>query len=537
MKTKKMNNLSVLKIVLFGTTLISIVAVIFYIFYCTKGMFHSDMAYWLLLSDEQIRTGQLYPDGFYYTTGLPTFISTQSIVLLLRLFSSNWLLCRELAVALIAIVIFVLVYYFFKKIIGKFAFYPTCITIILFCFPMYQYFETYYEAAYAWQIIWDMVLVIVIHSIFSLSSFGKNKKTLFHFIILFILAFVLSMGSKNIILFILPSICALLALSLMENEFHIESVFKTAMYRYTVLLIFLGMILGFGSYIILSRNVTETPITGGMSFVSSEQIVDNIKTFITNILKFYYSAQESSMLSLTGITSCINFAIMCISAFIAPVWGILYFRKTQNKIFRFYVIYAWISNLFNIYFMIFSNVIVPPETQRYYQPVFWHNVVFTALFLSHIIKNSDKYRRGLIVIIMIVAVLFGHLNYIVKTVIPIHETYIAEEKNGSLIDFLKANQLTYGFASFWNAYKYMALSNGEITLISYYPGSPLTPYNWMTSSSYYDVDTHQGRSFLMLDQTEQLDPKFYSAASEIKEYNGYTILIYDKHLYLYEELK
>ena len=59
----------------------------------------------------------------------------------------------------------------------------------------------------------------------------------------------------------------------------------------------------------------------------------------------------------------------------------------------------------------------------------------------------------------------------------------------------------------------------------------------MTSASYYDVSLHPGKCFLLIAPGETVDQKFYQAASEIKEYKNYKILVYEKNLLLYDELR
>lgn len=273
-------------------------------------------------------------------------------------------------------------------------------------------------------------------------------------------------------------------------------------------------------------------MTGTASFAGAEKLSENLGKLITNIIDFYSAAGQGELVSFSGILSCIYLIVMFICTIVSPIWMILRYRKNKSRFWRFYTIYAFLSNFFLLYTMVFTTA----TNIQYYELAFWHNIVFTSVFLTDIIKKKDKYYEGFIYTVTAIVFLLGHLNYITGTVWPIHNEYAAEQKEGSLVEFLKENNLDYGFSTFWNSYKYMVLSNGEIKLISYII-TPTCPYYWMTSRSYYDVDEHPGKCFILVGaDDEAIDEKYYLTASEIKEFQDYKILIYEKNIFLYEEL-
>lgn len=529
---KILQHISKRNLLLFGMAFSSICAIVFYIFYCTKAHFHSDLAYWLLLADEQIKSGQFYPEGFHYTTGVPT-ISPQLFVLFIRFFCSDWLLSREFAVLVTITILFILVYTFYKNTLsGKQIYIATFLSVILLGLPMGHYPQTFYEAAYATQIIWDLSLMILIKKIFD-NSIGKTtQKKLSLYAILFIVIFFISMSSKNIIIFSLPLLLAILVFSFIENQYHLELIFKNKTYNITLTLSALGIILGYFSYLLISRNVELDSATGNVIFISTKELAENFRALWVNIIDFYFAIKSGSLISISGITSCINFVVMIICTIIAPVSMIVRFHKIENKFWRLYTLYSMFSNFFILYTMVFTKA----NNIRYYEPVFWHNIVFTCLWLIELIKNKNKYFEGFIYTSLAVVFLLGHLCYVKSTVLPIHNQNILEESEGTLISFLEDHDLDYGFATFWHAYKYMALSDGKITIAAYL-GSPCTPHLWMTSDSYYDVNQHPGRCFILASPDETLEEKYYSTASETMQYKDYTILVYDKNIYLYPELK
>lgn len=527
-------NLSLRHLLLTAAVIGSIFAVVFYILYCTRGLFNSDMAFWLLLADEQHHTGQFYPEGFYYTTGVPLpFISSQIIVFLLRFVCSNWILCREIAILIVTAGLFFLILLFYKTVISSYSSYLHAgITILLLCLPMMQYPQTFYEGAYEWQSIWELLLMIVFFHITKKTVFKKKRSTILLFLSYFVILFFNSMSLRMLMILSFPFVLAYLFVQFQEVDYHFEKIFSTSKARLFTIISFAAMLLGFISYFALAKMVSLSSTSAGMTFVGQDVLFDNFKTFLSNVFYYYSAVNSTSLFSITGITTCLNFVILVVCAFVSPIWALIHYGKEKGTFLKFYTIYAWISNFLVIYFMIFTTA----NHYGYFRQVYWHNLIFTTLFLIHIMKKHDKYYEWVVILCLCVSVCCGHLNYLVQTVKPIHAQYVDEKQNGTLVEYLEANDLTYGFASFWNAYNNRVLSNGKIEL-SAYLGVPNNPYLWMTSASYYDTTLHPGKCFLLVAPEDTVDQKFYQAASEIKEFKKYKILIYEKNLLLYDELR
>lgn len=530
-KTLNLQHITKRKVFLLTMVFLSFCAVVFYIFYCTKGQLHSDYAYWLLLADEQMKTGQFYPEGFHYTTGLPT-VSPQLFVLVIRFFCSDWLLSREIAVLITILILFTLLYYFCKNTLaGKEIYVFVSLSVILLGLPMQHYAQTYYEAAYALQIIWDLVLMILISKLLGANN-NKVKKRNALFAGLFFAAFLISMSSRNIIIFMIPLLLAIIVTSFVECEYHFENVFKNKLYTSVFAILVLGVILGYPVYLLLVRKMGVDSAIADMVFVSSEEVKYNISNLFVGIIEYYSAIIPGEMITISGITSCINFVVMFICTIIAPLSMILRFNKIENNFWKLYTLYAMFSDFFVLYLMVFTNA----NNIRYYQPVFWHHIVFTCFWLTSLIKHKSKYCEGFIYSVVACIFLLGHLCYINYTVVPVYNESVSDQTGVTLVSFLEEHDLDYGFATFWNAYGNMILSDGRITMAAY-QGTPLTPFKWMTSDSYYDVNKHPGKCFVLVAPDETLEEKWYSAAMEILNYDDYTILVYEKNIYMYSELQ
>jgi len=72
-----------------------------------------------------------------------------------------------------------------------------------------------------------------------------------------------------------------------------------------------------------------------------------------------------------------------------------------------------------------------------------------------------------------------------------------------LLDFLRANHLQYGYASFWNAGKFTVLSNHEVRVrqVTFEGGMP-APMRKLSSNRWYLPSAWRGETFLMVTQAE-----------------------------------
>ena len=147
-----------IKCVVVGSFVVSLLAVIFYVFNFTELYFNSDAAATVLLAKEQIEKGQLIPDGFCYSTGV-FVISLANFIVPFMLFIKDWLLCRELAVLVLIILFFTLLFVFYRKIGVKSKItYAPFLAVTIFCLPIGHYSQTFYEAAYVLSMVGELII-------------------------------------------------------------------------------------------------------------------------------------------------------------------------------------------------------------------------------------------------------------------------------------------------------------------------------------------------------------------------------------------
>lgn len=518
-----LNGQKINKYIIISFGILSIIVVSFYTLYCTKGFFHSDMASYLLLAKEQIAKKQFFPDNFCYGTGI-FIITAELFIVPLMFFISDWLLCREIAVIILNLIVAFLACFMFRNADKekKLTIAPF-IVLILWCLPMEQYQQTIYEAAYVPFSLFELCIMIFLQKIIA----DETKKI--NYFIFFLLVFMANLGGiNNIVVMVLPLIAAIAIYLVIENYKCLDQLFRQKCYNFLILIIILAAALAMINYNSLVKMV-GIKADAGICFANSEAISNNFRNLILGIFQYYGAIGNGSIFSIGGIVSCFHFIVMLVSSIIIPFVLIFSYRKLESKFWKIYILYCWISNFLVIYAMIFTS----SNSIRYYYTIFWHNIILAGLFLGYLIRTSHKYIGSFLIITIASVCIMGHFCYFSGVVEMMKAKYEDEEKNGTITEFLEENNLTYGFATYWNAYNNMVLSDGKVTIVAW-NGQPNQPLYWLTSKDWYDPKTYPGRCFILLKQGETIDDKYYSLASEVKQFREYSILVFEQHIYLYE---
>ncbi|AXA94084.1 hypothetical protein [Massilia sp. YMA4] len=107
----------------------------------------------------------------------------------------------------------------------------------------------------------------------------------------------------------------------------------------------------------------------------------------------------------------------------------------------------------------------------------------------------------------------------------------------ALLDFLRQHELAYGYGSFWNASHYSVLSAGAVRIrpVHLDTGLPV-PMRHLSSARWYQPETWQGRTFLLLSEADAaaLKPdvlaRYVGAPQQELRFENWRILVYPHNL-------
>ena len=190
----------------------SVIAVTVSIFAFTRGLAHSDMAAKVLFAHEQHVKHQYFPDGFCYSTGV-FILGIENLIYFFLTFIEDWVLCRQAAQFVQALLLFGSVFIFFRTIFGKekgrigFA-----AGVILLALPLSDvvYDLYYYQAAYTKNVIFLLLLFAAAGKIMAEQNRRKKQIWLLVFVLLTVCN---NFGIRNIMLIEIPWILTVLIMS------------------------------------------------------------------------------------------------------------------------------------------------------------------------------------------------------------------------------------------------------------------------------------------------------------------------------------
>lgn len=511
--------------------ILSVIAVIYYIFAYSAGQMHSDTASKVLFASQQHLKHQYFPDGFCYSTGVFVF-GIENIIYLLMFFIKDWMLCREVAqlVQTILLILSMFLFFYFVSKEKKDACIGGMISTVLFILPLSKvvYDLYYYQAVYSKNVVLLLLTFAVVGKIiFS----DKSRKQWIWFVLLAVVTILNNFGIRNVMVVEFPLIVAVLICGFDFSEKKFKLLFKE---KLIIGISGIGTITGFFIYQMITRYVgwnNQTEIAG---FVSPEVAIQHVGHVFKVLFQIYGVGGKAALISLTGITLPFKMLYMIISVAIVPIFWLFAFKKIENKCWKIVVCYSWISNLCMTYLFIATSA-GGAEEQHHFLTVYVNNTILLAGFLLYMWKNSSLVAKRCLAVCVIFYVLLVNVAYINESNPAMEKQENADEE---MIQYLKDNDLDFGYATFWNAYKYTMLSNGEIQILGY-SEQPNTPYYWLTSKDWYKPDYHEGRTFILVNHDapeQEIDEKYYQTAERVDRVGKYTILIYPQNILLYTEL-
>ncbi len=508
-------------------------AVAAFILQCTEKYFQSDMASAVLLAQEERAQMSLIPDNFIHSTGIMIFNINLLIAPLLGFFD-NLIFCREIAV-IIEVIIFAVVFLrVFKDKSDKYSDISKKIGVMVALLPVSYWvtFEYFYEAVYLAGAIKLIFIIYLLKKVMA----EENKKRYYAFLGLYaVTIFLVNIDSfRNYLFVVIPMILAIILVPLMEEKWNISQTLKRKKYMIVSAVTFVSGSLGILAYKILARTVLSESADSKAMFVASEDVFDKIGAVINNIFDLYGATGECYLMSLTAVVRCICLVYMIFMVVVFPVIAVRKFNCFGNYK-RIIITFVLCSNAVVIFTQIFTSLC---ET-RYLLQLYINNIVLMVIVLPYMLSNIKQKEVKYIFyacVLILVAMVQGKY-FMSETVATAREEKAgvikADEKE--LIEFLKEKDLTYGFATYWNAYGNMVLSNNEIKIVAY-KEEPLTPYYWMTNKEWYDVEQNKGRCFILLGEGETVDSIYHQEADEKYRLNGYIILVYNENIHLNEDI-
>lgn len=214
-----------------------------------------------------------------------------------------------------------------------------------------------------------------------------------------------------------------------------------------------------------------------------------------------------SIASIASIGSLLHFAI-AILFLVTPIIATCFYKKYDSN--KDYTIRIWIWIHWIVTAIIFIGYIFGQLSKASWRmiPVGCTAMTVSIMFIHWTLTK----RKPIIRAALLIAIVYGVAGFVnVCSVIKIAPNdYKKENDSYQLMEFLKNNNLNYGYADFWNANSVTVFSNDTIKVrsVKFSTGTyglSIRPYYYQTEISWYKDQPNQSEYFLILDEDDYED--------------------------------
>lgn len=512
-----------------------LLTVVINILFLARYNFEADSAFYVTLAQEQIRTGSLFPEGMFYSTGM--FIVTPNLLVIPFLFiTDNLVLARQLAILFLWILIYLIIYRVFvvngeRDIIG---FFLASSFFSLFYVEASVVSMHFYQGAYVTYIIYQLLFLALMNKMIT-SNTHINKS----FLGILLLYGVANLGEiRSLLMWGIPGIIAYVIYIYLKNGQKFSST-KISLFDQKILRTLCdGVMLAFIVCVVVTKMFGTGGSMGGMTVLPARDFGRSLYAIITGIFNLYGNSYESSLFSSGGIMKFMNFFFAVFINLLLPLFAIKNIDKLHWESGRFIVVFSLVSSFFYLAVTFLTGAAMVED--RYLIPIYNNNVLLFAAVGSFVLENHLKKYLSACLCFILLYVFVSNFFYLgCQRDSLLHQKFgtFAQGVEG-VTDFLEENGLQYGYATFFNAEEYSVLSDNKVRIRGVvFNEKEIMPYNWLTSSRFYDPDCFTGKTFLMISDAEM--QRFFPTGIltlnlgepvGVLKYKTFSIFVYDYNI-------
>lgn len=500
-----------------------------YMFTGSRLMFHSDSASAVTLSMEMIRTGSIWPESWFGSTGI--YITHYPIWLALH-FVDDLMLAKSIG-QMVWLGFFLIGIVLLSRKVLKNNSWICIVPLLCTYFSNVQYDMIFVQDAYVGTLC--LMFYTASAYVVAIKSFTTwewdYRKLLLFFIVL------LATCSVGIILLqavVVPILGASIWMYLQNNYKKTYGNIDISALR-RLLAIIGGIVLtAIAGCLIYFYAAERTHLAGNpemTTLVSSfQQIGDNLSLLIQSFFLIAGLCNDISIFSVNGILSIGRLAVFTMCTLILPVFAYKKYRVERPEI-QFFFVFTVVHVLEVLVLLIVTDGGLDVDaTGRYLLTSFILLQIVGIYYVYTYCLQSENLLSALTALVASVFAVASMFT-VCKDIVGYKDQY-AEMKGVS--QFLLQHDLDYGYATFWNAGKNTVLSNGKVQINGVSVNrNQVSPYYWLTSKDWYESDYYQGDTFLLLTSNEMeeyapsgLEDTVLGLPDEQLNYKDYTVLVY-----------
>jgi hypothetical protein len=504
-------------VVLFG----ALGGLLFYVFEGYKESFHSDSATKVLIAQEMINSGQFFPPGFHYGNGELWVVTMQLFVLPFLFFLPEGYLAHAFG-ATFNLILLLVVTYKFQEGFNKNKSSRIIVTAIVASGVSSNWLENLFgQYSYSLSLVATMAYIMLATSIFS-KLFVSNIRLVGYLAIVALIVYFLSFQSPmRVMIYMLFPMGLVLIFSLTGVSRLTVKFTRFALFSLTNVV---ALAVGVASreYVGEQLNIADS-LSIGVLLDPSEWKNTFFKSIDSVLLLL--GAENTGGMTLFSSAGLLMAAKYLISFFllIGISAGLVSLNKSKDFTSSFYFAFTCATIIVTLLSTSMTNL----GENRYWQ-------VAAALALIVGFSKLLEDEVGKFPFVLLVSSFLIALNvFTITAPLRANSEVRPGESSFALIEYLRANNLNYGYASYWNSSKYTILSESEVVIRPVHIlGNTVLPFRWLSFESWYEGSDRQN-SFLMLvgEETQSLVEEELSALgitpSTRKEFDGKVIFVFD----------
>lgn len=508
-----------------------LVTVAFNIIFLMRYNFEADAAFYITLAQEQIRTGSLFPDGMYYSTGL--FILTPNLLVIPFLFlTNNLVLARQLAILLLWVVVYIVLYKFFvtreERNVPGFIIASGLFSVLYVNSSVVS--MHFYQGAYICYLLFQLIFLTFMKRVIIKGYTDRNR-----LILLCLLYIIANLGDiRNLLIWGIPGLVSYIIYIVLRSGGDFKVLENDTEAKNVIRVLFYSILLAFIFCFVLARAYGTGGSTAGTFLISSKDFGQSFNAIIIGLFSLCGNIPETFFFSGGGFFKLINVLFALILFLLVPSIAVKYLKKFDYKSSKYIILFSLISSL--IYFVVVFMTGAAIAEDRYLIPLYNNGILIFAVVLGFYLQKYHTKLLPVVIFSFLVYVLACNSYYLVcqkESLVNKKFGFFAQGIEG-VTDFLESKGLYYGYATFFNAETYSVLSNNKVNVRSIrFEKGKIMPDYWLTVKRFYDPVNYNGSSFLMLthDELKYYFPKGFVGLGlgdpkEVLMFKNYLIYVY-----------
>lgn len=510
-----------------------IILIGYYIIFPSRVFLHSDSVDTLMWAQASYDAGAIFNPDFHYACLLP-FGGHLVMLPLVALFGVS-MTTQVLGMLIFFIIFTASLFFIFRQLKWGTAWSCMAVSCILLVLSASEKLR---------EIFWGHIIYYSLGVFFMLVGLGLVFKTwdvlekhgisrrfnIFIFLVFVWFTLTATNQLQAMTLFAIPAVGALFA----ERFFSFDKSLTGGQKRGSLIIIAVSALASSAGYIlgdIIRGNLTSGYADAYSTFSPPDKWFEHIGVFLsqwTSLLGVNI-ADGDPIMSGGGVMNLLRIVVSLI-LLAAPVAAALLYPKIKDRGSRVLILFHWFMSTLVMMGYIFGDL---SAANWRLSPIAATSVVITALLCRWIYYKTDMKR---LILIMVIPIMITGLST-AYSIVKMPTDYKRNTRFSSVVSTLKERDLTYGYATFWNANVITVLTDSDIKVRNI--AIEQTSYSkglYQSQNKWYDAQPGQktyfvlasGYEYSMMDKTE--NPLIQKALDTI-HVDDFYILIFDKNIF------